>query len=105
MALIHIYSVPVEVVAELLGPKARSVRRWYSLFPSTGVVNENKKQEKSSRWPEEVLIEVKKYPIRTVSVALTMSGSGCLLSGSDFQYAKVAISTRNKNPYPLFYRI
>ena len=38
VSLIHIYNLDVEFIAELFGPRPRTIRRWYGLFKDRGVV-------------------------------------------------------------------
>lgn len=62
VALLHVYNIPVTHVSELLGPKLRSIRRWYALFLSDGIVNDKPEQkEKRTKWPPEVLQFVQAY--------------------------------------------
>lgn len=58
--LMHVYGIHVEYVSYVLGPKVRTLLRWYSLFLSKGVVDE-KVSSTSSRWPAEVVSRVKQY--------------------------------------------
>ncbi|KAE8973920.1 hypothetical protein PR003_g27247 [Phytophthora rubi] len=61
IALLHVYDVPVAHVSELLGPKQRTIRRWYSLFLRDGIVNDKAERSRRQRWPDEVLQAVKVY--------------------------------------------
>jgi hypothetical protein len=61
VALHHIYGLPIEVISEVLGPRPRTVRRWYQLFLNSGTVNEGLQRQKTSRWPPDVLLEVERY--------------------------------------------
>jgi hypothetical protein len=55
------YDIPVAHVAGLLGPKLRTIRRWYSLFLRDGIVNAKAEHKWRQRWPDEVLQAVKTY--------------------------------------------
>ncbi|OWZ06947.1 Transposase [Phytophthora megakarya] len=62
VALLHMYSIPIVHVSELLGPKLRSFGRWYALFLSDGVVSDKRKhKERHTKWPPEVLKFVEAY--------------------------------------------
>ncbi|KAG6942303.1 hypothetical protein JG688_00018199 [Phytophthora aleatoria] len=59
--LTHVYGISVGNVSYIFGPKVRTLLRWYSLFLSSGVVDEKKERVKTSRWPSEVVSRVKLY--------------------------------------------
>ena len=61
VSLIHVYSLDVNFISDLFGPKPRTIRRWYSLFLSHGVVEIQHNPVKSARWPQHVLEAVTKY--------------------------------------------
>ncbi|DBA01082.1 TPA: hypothetical protein N0F65_001710 [Lagenidium giganteum] len=49
IALIHVYSIPVSVVSSLLGPKPRTLSRWYALYLRYGTVNPVRERIRSNR--------------------------------------------------------
>jgi len=51
----------VDFLHDIFGPSPRSIRRWYQLFITKGVVDEQEKKQTKSRWPEEVLQAVANY--------------------------------------------
>ena len=57
----HIYGVDATFLSFVFGPKVRTIRRWYQLFRDTGVVEPSVDPKRTSRWPDEVVTEVKKY--------------------------------------------
>ena len=59
--LIHVYGINVQYVSDILGPKVRSILRWYHLFLRDGVVEEKRVRKVSSRWPNEVVACVRNY--------------------------------------------
>ena len=66
VALVYIYGVPTNVISELLGPKPRSIQRWYSLFSRKGdvevvTVEEREKKKTRQKWPQEVQDAVLSY--------------------------------------------
>lgn len=61
VSLIHIYDIDVSFISDLLGPKPRSIRRWYKRFLATGDVADNPRTVKQSRWPPHVVQQVEKY--------------------------------------------
>jgi hypothetical protein len=61
VSLMHIYGIPVDYISDLFGPKPRTLHRWYALFLAKGVVYERAAAAKSSRWPENVVADVRTY--------------------------------------------
>ena len=61
VALRHIYDIDVQSISDILGAKPRTIRRWYKIFLSNGTVVVTRKKEKTARWPNEVLTDVKAY--------------------------------------------
>ena len=61
LTLHFMYGIPVKQISELLGPKPRTIMRWYKQFNEYGTVHEKKERVRSSRWPSEVLTFVKQY--------------------------------------------
>ena len=61
VSLIHIYGVDASFLSFIFGPKVRTIRRWYQLFRDTGVVQTTLSPNRTSRWPDVVLEEVKTY--------------------------------------------
>ncbi|OWY93278.1 Transposase [Phytophthora megakarya] len=62
VTLLHVYSIPIVHVSELLGPQLRSIPRWYALFLSDGVVSDKREhKERHNKWPPEVLKFVEVY--------------------------------------------
>lgn len=61
VTLLHIYGLDEHFVSDIFGPNVRSIRRWYSLFRTKGIVKENFPPERKSRWPQGVLDDVEKY--------------------------------------------
>lgn len=57
----HIYNIPFNIVSELLGPKPRSLMRWYARFLSCGTVSDSTERNTRSRWPPHVLTSVQRY--------------------------------------------
>ena len=61
MPLMHIYGVDASFLSVVFGPKVRTICRWYKMFSDTGVVQNSVGPNRTSRWPDEVVEEVKKY--------------------------------------------
>ena len=61
VSLHYVYSLPVSFVSILLGPRTRTIFRWYRTFEKTGNVYEEKERAKTARWPNEVYINVRAY--------------------------------------------
>ena len=61
VSLIHIYSLDVNFISDLFGPKPRTIWRWYQLFKSKGVVEVHHTAQRSARWPADVLAAVTEY--------------------------------------------
>ena len=61
VCLMHCYDMDVDFLHDIFGPSPRSIRRWYQLFITKGVVDEQEKKQTKSRWPEEVLQAVANY--------------------------------------------
>lgn len=59
--LLHIYGVDPKYVSDVLGPNVRSIQRWYKMFKRHGVVTDNQRQRRTSRWPTAVLESVRDY--------------------------------------------
>ena len=60
VALHYIYGLETSFISELLGPKPRTIYRWYSQFNKTGCLELKERKEKA-RWSPEVNHEVEKY--------------------------------------------
>ena len=58
VSLIHIYNLDLNFLSDLFGPKPRSIRRWYLLFNTRGVVESTHATARSARWPNDVLKSV-----------------------------------------------
>lgn len=61
VALVHVYGIEVQHVSELLGPRPRTVRRWYALFLRDGVVSVHRERTLCARWPQPVLQATEDY--------------------------------------------
>ena len=61
IALVHIYGISISIVSELLGPKQRSIRRWYASFRTNGTTDPKNPRQKSSRWPPHVIKYVSSF--------------------------------------------
>ena len=61
VSLIHIYNLDLNFLSDLFGPKPRSIRRWYLLFNTRGVVESTHATARSARWPNDVLNSVERY--------------------------------------------
>ena len=61
VSLIHVYNLDVEFISDLFGPKPRTIRRWYSLFLTHGVVEVHHTPKTTARWPNDVLVAVTEY--------------------------------------------
>ncbi|GMF53706.1 unnamed protein product [Phytophthora fragariaefolia] len=61
IVLIFVYNIDVSVVSEILGVSARSLRRWYYLFKTSGNVDDNLESELSSKRPNDVQQFVREY--------------------------------------------
>jgi transposase len=61
VALHYIYGVSMQYISDVLGPKPRSISRWYSQFKTSGTVGSIKSRHTSSRWPSEVMVAVQSY--------------------------------------------
>ena len=61
VSLIHIYDVDKHFLSDIFGTKPRSITRWYNKFLRTDNVRDNVPNLKESRWPAEVVLDVKKY--------------------------------------------
>ena len=59
--LVHVYGLELAFVSDLFGPKPRTISRWYALFRTKGVVQEDSPPRFSSRWPPDVVVAVEKY--------------------------------------------
>ena len=59
VSLMHVYGVDATFLSFVFGPKVRTIRRWYQLFRDTGVVEPSVDPKRMSRWPDEVVTELK----------------------------------------------
>ena len=60
VSLIHVYGLCVCFLSDLFGPEEKTIRRWYRMFKETGTVEPNSRPNRTARWPDEVIKEVKK---------------------------------------------
>jgi len=61
VCLLHIYDLEISFVSDIFGPNLRTIVRWYNNFLKNGTVRDNLPSVKESRWPNKVVLEVKKY--------------------------------------------
>lgn len=61
VSLLHVYGLEIEYISDVLGPRPRTIKRWYQLFLDKGVVHEDAPRARTARWPPAVLAEVKHY--------------------------------------------
>ena len=59
--LLYYYDIRPETVHLLLGPSTRTLYSWLADFERTGAIDARGPQERSSRWPANVLNEVKSF--------------------------------------------
>ena len=61
VSLMHVYDLDLKFLADVFGPKKRTVLWWYSLFVKDGVVDNGKHRKHTFRWPHDVLDQVSTY--------------------------------------------
>lgn len=61
VSLLHVYGLDVEFISDILGPRPRSILRWYQLFLANGTVEDNRPPKRTAPWPPEVLSSVRAY--------------------------------------------
>jgi transposase len=61
IALHYVYGVSFQYISDILGPRPRTIARWYAQFKATGSLDTDSRRERSLRWPDEVNIDVREY--------------------------------------------
>jgi transposase len=61
IVLLHVYGVNIAYVSDILGPKVRTLERWYSMFLERGEVRDGVTKVLTSRWSPHVLADVSSY--------------------------------------------
>jgi len=59
--LYYVYGIPVRYISDILGPKPRSISRWYEAFKKTGSIEGKARKKRRSRWSSDVLEYVKEF--------------------------------------------